>query len=259
MTTASPGIRQVRRDQLATYAATRDPVLRREVVESHLPLAAYLARRFADRGQDGEDLAQVASEALCKAVDRFDAGRGVEFSTYAGQVICGELKRHLRDRGWAVRAPRRLQELYLRLGWATADLSQAYGRSPTVAELARETGTGEEDVVEALEAGQAYRFSSLDAPRGEEEATIPAVLGHDDPDLAEAENRATLDALVTALPERERRIVHLRFFEGLTQAAIGAEVGLSQMQVSRLLFQALARLRARAGGSDGRDGLRAAG
>src|ERR1700681_608749 len=158
------------RDQLRAkftrFAETRDNRLRDELVEAPLGLAEYLARRFANRGEPLDDLVQVASLGLLKAVDRFDPERGVEFSTYATHTVVGELKRHFRDKGWAVRAPRRMQELYLRLGKVVAFLGQELGRSPTIAELAAETGVSEEEVLEALEAGQAYRFPSLDAPAG---------------------------------------------------------------------------------------------
>ncbi len=152
------------REVFAAYARTGDVVLRDQLVAAHMGLAAYLARRFANRGQPLEDLVQVASVGLLKAVDRFDPGLGVEFSTYATTTIVGELKRHLRDRGWAVRAPRRMQDLYLTLSQVIDTLSQELGRSPNIAELAAEVQVSEEDVLEALEAGQAYRFASLDAP-----------------------------------------------------------------------------------------------
>ena len=240
--------RRARQAKLVAYARTGNQDLRAEVVEAHMGLARYIAGRFADRGQDPDDLIQVAAEALCKAVDRFDPDRGVEFSTFATQTMSGELKRHLRDRGWAVRAPRRVQELYLNLMWATSRLSQSLGRSPTISELAAETGASEEAVLEAQEAGQAYRFSSLDAPSDEDEGDVTtAALGQDDPEFAGAEDRATLATLLAMLPGREARIVHLRFFEGLTQSAIGDRLGLSQMHVSRLLSRALGALRDQAG------------
>src|SRR5579875_1689518 len=154
------------RADFVTFVDTRDPALRDKLVSSYLGLAEYLARRFADRGEPLDDLVQVASLGLVKAVDRFDPERGVEFSTYATHTIVGELKRHFRDKGWAIRAPRRMQELYLRLGKVVATLGQELGRSPTIAELAREVEVSEEEVLEALEAGQAYRFASLDAPGG---------------------------------------------------------------------------------------------
>jgi RNA polymerase sigma-B factor len=173
----------------------------------------------------------------------------VEFSTYATHTIVGELKRHFRDKGWAVRAPRRMQELYLRLTTVVATLSQELGRSPTIAELANETQVSEEDVLEALEAGQAYRFASLDVPGGsdpEGNETLAARLGDEDPELGDAETRAVLSPLLANLPPRERMIVYLRFFDGLTQSEIAARLDMSQMHVSRLLARSLAQLRAAA-------------
>src|SRR5438128_11445445 len=152
-----------------TFAETRDPTLRDELIEAHLGLAEYLARRFANRGEPLDDLVQVASVGLLKAVDRFDPERGLEFSTYATPTIVGELKRHFRDKGWAVRVPRRIQELHLRLGKVVSTLSQDLGRSPTIAEVAERAGASEEEVLEAMEAGRAYRFASLDAPGGGDE------------------------------------------------------------------------------------------
>ncbi|MDP9074871.1 MAG: sigma-70 family RNA polymerase sigma factor, partial [Actinomycetota bacterium] len=161
--------REELRAKFSQFAQSRDRAVRDELVEAHLGLAEYLARRFANRGEPVDDLVQVASMGLVKAVDRFDPERGVEFSTYATHTIVGELKRHFRDKGWAVRAPRRMQELYLRLTKVIGTLSQTLGHSPTIAELAAETKVSEEEVLEALEAGQAYRFASLDAPTGDGE------------------------------------------------------------------------------------------
>src|ERR1700730_10545016 len=152
------------REKFVLFAETGDIALRDELVEAHLGLAEYLARRVANRGEPLDDLVQVASLGLLKAVGRFDPERGVEFSTYATHTVVGELKRHFRDKGWAIRAPRRMQELYLRLGQVVASLGQELGRSPTISELALETEVSEEEVLEALEAGQAYRFASIDAP-----------------------------------------------------------------------------------------------
>lgn len=239
-----------RRDELrrtfAAYAGSRDPALRDQLVEAHLGLAEYLARRFSNRGEPLDDLVQVASVGLLKAVDRFDPDRGVEFSTYATHTIVGELKRHFRDKGWAVRAPRRMQELYLRLGSIISVLSQELGRSPTIAELATDAGVTEEEVLEALEAGHAYRFASLDAPSPGEDDSLGSRLGTDDPNLADAEHRVALSPLLATLPEREQTILHLRFFEGLTQSEIAGRLGISQMHVSRLLARSLAQLRAAA-------------
>jgi RNA polymerase sigma-B factor len=227
------------------YARTGDIVLRDQLVAAHMGLAAYLARRFANRGQPLDDLTQVASLGLLKAVDRFDPGRDVEFSTYATTTIVGELKRHLRDKGWAVRAPRRMQELYLTLNQVVDTLGQELGRSPNIAELAAEVQASEEDVLEALEAGQAYRFASLDAPRSESESSEPLRerIGQEDTELVRAEERATLDPLLAQLPRRQRQVVQLRFFEGLTQSEIARRLGISQMQVSRLLTRSVAQLR----------------
>ncbi len=234
------------RRKFAEFAETRSPETRASLIEAHLGLAEYLARRFSNRGEPLDDLVQVASVGLLKAVDRFDPERGVEFSTYATHTIVGELKRHFRDKGWAVRAPRRMQELYLRLGKLVSTLSQELGRSPTIPELANEAQVSEEEVLEALEAGQAYRFASLDAPSpGEEEGdSLGTHLGEDDAGMADAEHRVTLSPLLAQLPPREQTILHLRFFEGMTQSEIASRLNISQMHVSRLLARSLAQLRA---------------
>lgn len=244
--------REELRRQFAEFASSRDEGLRETLVNAHLGLAEYLARRFANRGEPLDDLVQVASIGLVKAVDRFDPERAVEFSTYATHTIVGELKRHFRDKGWAVRAPRRLQELYLRLGQVVAELSQELGRSPTVAELAKEMQASEEDVLEAMEAGQAYRFASLDAPApgpdDEGSSALAAQLGEEDLTMAAAEDRAALSPLLARLPAREQRILYLRFFQGLTQSEIATQLGISQMHVSRLLARSLSQLRSVATG-----------
>ena len=238
--------RESLKEMFVDYARTGDVVLRDQLIAAHMGLAAYLAKRFANRGQPLEDLTQVAALGLLKAVDRFDPGLEVEFSTYATTTIVGELKRYLRDKGWAVRAPRRMQELYLTLGKVVDPLGQELGRSPTIAELATEVEASEEEVLEALEAGQAYRFASLDAPKADTEGSdsVGDSLGAEDQELARAEHRATLEPLLEQLPDRERQIVHMRFFEGLTQSEIARRLDLSQMHVSRLLTRSVAQLRA---------------
>jgi RNA polymerase sigma-B factor len=243
-----PAQREQLRAKFVEYAATGDHGLRDELVAAHLGLAEYLARRFANRGEPLDDLVQVASFGLLKAVDRFDPERGVEFSTYATHTIVGEIKRHFRDRGWAIRAPRRMQELYLRLGKVVGTLGQELGRSPTIAELAAEVAVSEEEVLEALEAGAAYRFASLDSPVGgdEEGQTLASKLGEEDSHFVDAEDRATLFPLLAQLPAREQRIIRLRFFDGLTQSEIATRLGISQMHVSRLLARSVAQLRAAA-------------
>ena len=229
------------------YAQTRDRALRDDLVTAHMGLAEYLARRFTNRGEPLDDLIQVAALGLLKAVDRFDPERGLEFSTYATPTIVGELKRHFRDKGWAVRVPRRVQELHLRLGSVVSVLSQELGRSPTIGEIAQSAGVSEEEVLEAIEAGHAYRFTSLDAPSGsEDEMTLSAELGEEDQGLIDSEHRVTLSPLIAQFPPRERMILHLRFFEGMTQSEIAGRLGISQMHVSRLLARALAQLRSQA-------------
>jgi len=224
------------------FARKRDEWLRAKLIEAHIGLAEHLARRFTHRGEPYDDLVQVSSLGLIKAVDRFDPERGVEFTTYATKTILGELKRHFRDKGWAIRAPRRIQELYLHLGQAISQLSQELGRSPTIKELARETGASEDDVIEALEAGQAYRSASLDST-GPDDEGLGARLGVDDHGFAGAEWRAVLLPHLETLAERDREILRLRFVEGLTQSEIATRIAISQMHVSRLLTRSLNTLR----------------
>ena len=223
----------------------RREVVRHQLVAIHQPLVEHLARRFRNRGEPYDDLVQVATIGLIKAVDRYDPERGVEFSTYATPTIVGEIKRWFRDKGWAIRVPRRLQELRLEIGSATASLTQELGRSPTVAELAERIGAGQDEVLEGLESAAAYSTLSLDAPEGSE-ADGPSVLdmlGVEDEALEGVENREALKPLLAGLPERERRILLLRFFAGMTQSQIAVEVGISQMHVSRLLARTLVKLR----------------
>jgi RNA polymerase sigma-B factor len=219
--------------------------LRGVLVEMHLPLVEYLARRFRNRGEWLDDLTQVATIGLIKSIDRFDLERGVEFSTYATPTIVGEIKRHFRDKGWAVRVPRRLQELKLSLTKAIGELAQREGRAPTVSELAAHLQMSEEEVLEGLESANAYSTVSLDAPdSGDEDA--PAVadsLGIVDEALEGVEYRESLKPLLERLPPREKKILLLRFFGNLTQSQIAAELGISQMHVSRLLARTLTQLR----------------
>ena len=239
--------KQQLREMFFAFAESRDEKLRAQLIEAHIGLAEYLARRFANRGEPLDDLVQVASMGLVKAVDRFEPERGLEFSTYATHTVVGELKRHFRDKGWAVRVPRRMQELHLRLSGLVSTLNQDLGRSPTVAEIAQAAGVSEEEVLEALEAGQAYRFASLDAPApGEDGGSMGSTLGEEDASMRDVEHRVALSPLIAKLPERQQRILHLRFFEGLTQSEIAQRLGISQMHVSRLLARSLAQLRAAA-------------
>jgi RNA polymerase sigma-B factor len=230
------------REAFMEYAESRDEDLRNQLVEEHLGLAHHLARRFTNRGEPYEDLVQVASMGLVKSVDRFDTERGVEFSTFATRTIIGELKRHFRDKGWAIRAPRRIQELYLALGPSIETLTQQLGRPPTVAEIAELLDASEESVIEAMEAGQRYRTTSIDAP-DRQDGTLSSRLGQDDAGYSGTDDRLLLALSLADLPERERTILNLRFVEGLTQSEIAAQVGLSQMHVSRLLAATLTLLR----------------
>jgi RNA polymerase sigma-B factor len=230
------------RKKFADFARGHDDKLRAELIEAHMSLAEHLARRFTHRGEPYDDLVQVSSVGLIKAVDRFDPERGVEFATYATKTILGELKRHFRDKGWSIRAPRRIQELYLELGHALDSLSQTLGRSPTIRELSKETGAREDEVIEAMEAGHAYRSTSLDSAGPEEEA-IGMRLGTETGEFADAEWRAVLRPHLAALPVRDRTILRLRFVDGSTQSEIARRVGISQMHVSRLIGKSLETLR----------------
>lgn len=227
---------------------TDDPrraAVRDELVTINLPLVHYLARRFRERGEPHDDLVQVGTIGLIKAVDRFDPDRGVEFSTYATPTVVGEIKRHFRDKGWSVRVPRRLQEMRMAIGKATAELSQSLGRSPTVRELAAHLEVSEDDVLDGIESAQAYSTLSIDGS-GSDADDAPALmdtLGTDDSALENVEYRETLRPLLAALPERERQIILLRFFHNKTQSEIADEVGVSQMHVSRLLVKSLGTLR----------------
>src|ERR1700722_3974953 len=191
--------REELREMFSELSRSGDPRLRAELVEAHIGLAHHLARKFVYRGEPYDDLVQVGSLALIKAVDRFDPDRGVEFTTFASKTILGELKRHFRDKGWAIRAPRRLQELYLQLNHSVASLSQELGRSPTIAELAADTGAPEEHVLEALEAGRSYRSTSLDSA-GPDEEGLGSRLGVGAPAMATGEGGATPPPPHQALP-----------------------------------------------------------
>jgi RNA polymerase sigma-B factor len=230
----------------ARFTDTRDPSLRDALVERYLPLARQLARRYQRPDEPLDDLMQVASLGLVKAVDRFDATRDVAFSSYAVPTILGEIKRHFRDRTWAVRVPRDLQELALKVDRLVSDLTRELHRQPSVTELAERLHASEEQVLEALEAAGAYRATSFDAPRGAEAEpgeTLADSVGGPESGYLRAEERATIDQLMQTITPREREVLRLRFEEDLTQAEIGARIGVSQMQVSRLIRQAVARLR----------------
>ncbi|MED5812413.1 RNA polymerase sigma factor SigF [Mycolicibacterium sp. 050232] len=218
---------------------------RERIVERCLPLADHIARRFDGRGEPREDLVQVARVGLVNAINRFDVEAGSDFVSFAVPTIMGEVRRHFRDNSWSVKVPRRLKELHLRLGAATAELSQRLGRAPTASELAEELDMDREEVIEGLVAGSSYNTLSIDSGGGgdEDAPAIVDTLGDLDAGLDRIENRETLRPLLAQLPERERTVLLLRFFESMTQTQIAERVGVSQMHVSRLLAKSLARLR----------------
>ncbi len=236
--------------ELFTRYGAGDAQAREQLVERFLPLARQLARRYQRAGEPLDDLMQVASMGLIKAIDRFDPSREIAFSSYAVPTILGEIKRHFRDRTWAVRVPRDLQELTLRVDKAVGELSENLRRQPSITEIGDAVGADEEHVLEALQAGGAYRAISFDAPRGnegqDEVATLSDTIGISEEGFARAEERATLANLLTTVTPREREVLRMRFEEDMTQAEIGAVIGVSQMQVSRVIRQALMRLRAAA-------------
>ena len=217
---------------------------RDRIVQRCLPLADHIARRFDGRGEARDDLVQVARLGLVNAVIRYDVDTGSDFVSFAVPTIMGEVRRHFRDNSWSVKVPRRLKELHLRLGAATSELSQRLGRAPTASELAAELDMNRDEVVEGLVAGSSYNTLSIDSGGGGEDApAIADTLGGVDVSLDQIDNREALRPLLAALPERDRTVLMLRFFEGLTQTQIAERVGVSQMHVSRLLAKSLARLR----------------
>lgn len=242
-----------REQSMALFAEFVDPTTtqprrlrcRDELIRLHLPLVDHCARRFRNRGEGLEDLTQVGTIGLIKSVDRFDLARGVEFSTYATPTIVGEIKRHFRDKGWAIRVPRRLQELRMTIGTASEELSQELGRSPTPAEIAGRIGVSVEDVMDAIESRNAYATLSLDSGDSSEEGPSNIIdgIGSEDEGLEHVEIRESIKPLLARLPAREKQILLLRFFKGMTQAQIASEVGISQMHVSRLLNKTLDEMR----------------
>jgi RNA polymerase sigma-B factor len=245
---------ETRRRSAELFTILRDPDgsagardgARDALVHLHLPLVEHCARRFRNRGEPFEDLVQVGTIGLIKSVDRFDTERGVEFSTYATPTIIGEIKRYFRDKGWAIRVPRRLQELRMQISATTAELTQRLGRSPTPRELAESIGCSVEEIVEGMESSNAYATLSLDAGDDSDEGgpSMLDAIGVDDAALEHVEIRESVKPLLEGLPEREKKILLLRFFKNMTQSQIAAEIGVSQMHVSRLLSRTLDQLRA---------------
>jgi len=234
------------RELLARVRDYKDQPSREELITRYLPLVKSLARRFASRGQAVEDLVQVGSIGLIKAIDRFDLERGVELSTYATPTILGEIKRYFRDKGWAVKVPRALQDLNVRLNRVIERLTVELNRSPTIAELATATGANEEEVVEALESGRAYSSVSIySGGTNDEDESLELLdcLGMEEGAYEIFEQRRMLAPAMEHLDPRERLILHLRFFEGMTQTQVAARIGISQMHVSRLIRKSIETLR----------------
>jgi len=232
---------------LRRYHEDGDLQAREQLIEQYMSLVRSLARRYSYRGEQLDDLVQIGSIGLIKAIDRFDIDRGVELTTYATPNIIGEIKRHFRDRGWAVRVPRGLQELNVRISKLIEQLTVQLGRSPAIPELSKAAGVDEEDVLEALESGRAYSSLSLSTGGGSEdgeELDPLESLGEVEHQYEVSEDRAVLAPGFKVLDPRERQILHLRFFEGLTQSQIAQQVGISQMHVSRLIRRALEKIRA---------------
>jgi len=231
---------------LRRYHEEGDLQAREQLIEQYMSLVRSLARRYSYRGEQLEDLVQIGAIGLIKAIDRFDLDRGVELTTYATPNIIGEIKRHFRDKGWSVRVPRGLQELNVQLSRLVEQLTVQLGRSPTITELAKGAGVEEEEVLEALESGRAYSSLSLSSGGGMEdgeELDPLESIGTEEHQYDVSEDRAVLAPGFRVLDERERKILHLRFFEGLTQSQIAQQVGISQMHVSRLIRRSLEKIR----------------
>jgi RNA polymerase sigma-B factor len=238
--------KQLTRELFRRYRLEGDEAARDELITMYLNLVKYLASRFRNRGEPIDDLIQVGTIGLIKAIDRFDIDRQVEFTTYATPTIVGELKRYFRDKGWAIKVPRRLQELSFRVNQAMDALTQKLQRSPSIPEIAEHIGVTTEEVLEAMETSEAYNFVSLESDRGGDGSDTFSILeyiGKDDALMAVVDDRTTLAAALKFLTPQEQRVLYLRFFEGLTQTEIARQLEISQMQVSRLLRKTLKVLR----------------
>jgi len=239
--------RERARQLLASYATDRDPKIKDELVAQHLNLVRYLAGKFSNRGENLEDLVQVGCLGLIKAIERFDPERGTEFTTYATPTIVGEIKRHFRDKGWAIKVPRRLQEFNASVAKTTEELTSQLGRVPTPDEIAKKLDVNAEDVLEAQELGQSYNLlsidSELDADDSRKTSSLLDYLGRDDFQLEQVEDRLALHRAFSSLPERERLLMYLRFFENRSQSEVAKVLNISQMHVSRLQARSLETMR----------------
>ena len=247
MTAEYADVLEMFRQLQGTTEDSADHIAQRDaIIERCLPLADHIARRFEGKGEARDDLLQVARIGLINAVKRFDVEMGSDFASFAVPTIMGELRRHFRDNSWSVKVPRRMKELHLQIGTASAEMSQRLGRAPTATELATELGIDRDEVLDGLMAGSSYKTTSIDGSAGsgsDDRPSLAETLGDVDPGLENVEYREALRPLLEELPERERTVLVLRFFESMTQSQIAAKVGISQMHVSRLLAKTLAQLR----------------
>ena len=233
------------RELFRRFKQEGDADARDQLIVSHLNLVRFLASKFKNRGESLEDLVQVGTIGLIKAIDRFDPERGLEFTTYATPTIMGEIKRHFRDKGWSVRVPRRLQELSAKVNQATDELTNRLQRSPSVAEIAEHLGSTVDEVLEAMESSSAYSSVPLEGGGSGEDDEAPSVIDHyatEDPELAASDDRIVLEQAIADFSPREQEVVRMRFDEGLTQVEIAERLGISQVQVSRLLRRTLHRI-----------------
>jgi RNA polymerase sigma-B factor len=233
------------RELFRQYKATGDPEVRDQLIVSHLNLVRFLASKFKNRGEPLDDLIQVGTIGLIKAIDRFDPSRGLEFTTYATPTILGEIKRHFRDKGWSVRVPRRLQELSAKVNQANDELTNELSRSPSVEEIAKRVGASVDDVLEAMESSSAYSSVPLEGGGSSDDDDAPSVIDHyatEDENLAASDDRIVLEDAIRDFSPRENDVIRMRFFEGMTQVEIAERLGISQVQVSRLLRRTLRRV-----------------
>lgn len=236
------------RELFRRYKEEGDEEAREQLIESHLNLVRYLASKFKNRGEPMEDLVQVGSLGLIKAIDRFDPERGLEFTTFATPTIMGEIKRHFRDKGWSVRVPRRLQELSAKVNQATDELTSELNRTPTVEEVATRLGASVDEVLEAMESSSAYSAVPLEGGGASEDDDAPSVIDRfatEDTELISSDDRMVIEDTISSFSPREQEAIRMRFVDGLTQVEIAEKLGISQVQVSRLLRRALRRVQER--------------
>lgn len=233
------------RELFRRFKEEGDMDAREKLVMSHLNLVRFIANKFKNRGEPIDDLIQVGYLGLLKAIDRFDPGRGLEFTTFATPTIMGEIKRHFRDKGWSVRVPRRLQELSAKVNQATDTLTSQLQRSPTIAEIADYLDATVDEVLEAMESSSAYSSVSLEAPSGADDDDTPSVIDRyatEDSDLAFTDDRIIIEEALASFSPRERDVIEMRFLKGMTQIEIAEKLGISQVQVSRLLRRTLKKI-----------------